>query len=430
MRYSLADDRRRSSPSVTGVEYSPQFAQVAGAADVMVVGQLRRCGSTSEPTRSRVCLPFNGLLPHLAAAAAPAAGLRPRARPARPRRRPARRASSSEVPVDVAVRFRSTRLDPDALSDARRRRRRPARRTPPRRRSTWPSTTRVFAHATAGATRPPSRRAHRRHPQGELDDHRPSPTAGTATAAAIAAADRGRRACCPRSPSRSSPASRSAGDDRGRRPRSPAGRRRRRLGGAPAGSPSWSATTWSTPSPRARRRPRPGRRRAARPRRRRRRRSAGSRRGGSPAVARRDRHRAGRVLHRRHAAPAADEVHRRRPARCPTGRARAAPPRRPRPTEPLRRPLPTPPPCGPRRGIELLHGVDMEVTVELGRTRMTVRDLLGTRARRRPRARPGRRQPRRPAGQRPADRPRRGRRHRRGLRPARHRDRRRRSAAG
>jgi flagellar motor switch protein FliN/FliY len=30
----------------------------------------------------------------------------------------------------------------------------------------------------------------------------------------------------------------------------------------------------------------------------------------------------------------------------------------------------------PPRGIEMLHGVDMEVTVELGRTRMTVRDLL------------------------------------------------------
>jgi len=30
----------------------------------------------------------------------------------------------------------------------------------------------------------------------------------------------------------------------------------------------------------------------------------------------------------------------------------------------------------PHRGIEMLHGVDMEVTVELGRTRMTVRDLL------------------------------------------------------
>ena len=31
---------------------------------------------------------------------------------------------------------------------------------------------------------------------------------------------------------------------------------------------------------------------------------------------------------------------------------------------------------GRRRGIEMLHGVDMEVTVELGRTRMTVRELL------------------------------------------------------
>jgi flagellar motor switch protein FliN/FliY len=31
---------------------------------------------------------------------------------------------------------------------------------------------------------------------------------------------------------------------------------------------------------------------------------------------------------------------------------------------------------GPRRGIEMLHGVDMELTVELGRTRMTVRELL------------------------------------------------------
>jgi len=30
----------------------------------------------------------------------------------------------------------------------------------------------------------------------------------------------------------------------------------------------------------------------------------------------------------------------------------------------------------PQRGLEMLHGVDMEVTVELGRTRMTVRDLL------------------------------------------------------
>lgn len=33
-------------------------------------------------------------------------------------------------------------------------------------------------------------------------------------------------------------------------------------------------------------------------------------------------------------------------------------------------------PAAPPRGLELLQGVDMEVTVELGRTRMTVRDLL------------------------------------------------------
>ena len=46
-------------------------------------------------------------------------------------------------------------------------------------------------------------------------------------------------------------------------------------------------------------------------------------------------------------------------------------------------PVPSPPVEGNvrsiatgRRGIEMLHGVEMEVTVELGRTRMAVRDLL------------------------------------------------------
>jgi flagellar motor switch protein FliN len=34
------------------------------------------------------------------------------------------------------------------------------------------------------------------------------------------------------------------------------------------------------------------------------------------------------------------------------------------------------PALGERRGIEMLHGVDMEVTVEIGRARMTVRELL------------------------------------------------------
>jgi flagellar motor switch protein FliN/FliY len=33
-------------------------------------------------------------------------------------------------------------------------------------------------------------------------------------------------------------------------------------------------------------------------------------------------------------------------------------------------------PAVPTRGVELLHGVAMEVTVELGRTRLSVRELL------------------------------------------------------
>jgi flagellar motor switch protein FliN/FliY len=44
----------------------------------------------------------------------------------------------------------------------------------------------------------------------------------------------------------------------------------------------------------------------------------------------------------------------------------AAPAQPPRPSQSL----------GKRQGIELLHGVVMDVTVELGRTRMSVRDLL------------------------------------------------------
>jgi flagellar motor switch protein FliN/FliY len=53
------------------------------------------------------------------------------------------------------------------------------------------------------------------------------------------------------------------------------------------------------------------------------------------------------------------------------------------PTEVAHAPAPVNPsaaqtvtPLPATRGIEMLHGVDMEVTVELGRTRMTVRDLL------------------------------------------------------
>ena len=113
MRYSLAAIVPLE-PTITGTEYSPQFAQVAGAADVMVVASFD-LRVDEHPYRMTICLPFSGLLPHLASAAAPA--------PASDRER-AKRAQAaellqtqfSEVPLEVAVRFRPTQLGPDALS--------------------------------------------------------------------------------------------------------------------------------------------------------------------------------------------------------------------------------------------------------------------------------------------------------------------------
>jgi len=116
MRYSLAAIVPLE-PAVTGTEYSPQFAQVAGAADVMVVAALD-LRIDERQHRMTVCLPFSGLLPHLATAAAPA--------PASERERLKRaeaaellRARFDTVPLDVAVRFRPTRLAPDELATIR-----------------------------------------------------------------------------------------------------------------------------------------------------------------------------------------------------------------------------------------------------------------------------------------------------------------------
>lgn len=116
MRYSLGGIVALV-PTLHGIEYSPQFAQVAGAADVMVVISMD-IRVDERPYRMTVCLPFSGLLPHLTAAAAPA--------PVSNRER-AQRVHASEllheqfqsVPVDVAVRFRPTRLDPATLGDLR-----------------------------------------------------------------------------------------------------------------------------------------------------------------------------------------------------------------------------------------------------------------------------------------------------------------------
>lgn len=113
MRYSLAAVIPLE-PAIIGTEYSPQFAQVAGTNDVMVVTafELRINERDHQMT---VCLPFTGLLPHLHEAANPG--------PVSERER-LQRAHAAEllaeqithVPVDVAVRFRPTRLAPGVLS--------------------------------------------------------------------------------------------------------------------------------------------------------------------------------------------------------------------------------------------------------------------------------------------------------------------------
>lgn len=113
MKYGLAD-LVDLTPTLVGAEYSPQFAQVAGAADVMVVAtfDLRIDERTIKMT---VCLPFSGLQPHLAKAAAPAP-VSDRERAQRDRSAELVQAQFAQVPVDVAVRFRSTLLDPGTLT--------------------------------------------------------------------------------------------------------------------------------------------------------------------------------------------------------------------------------------------------------------------------------------------------------------------------
>jgi flagellar motor switch protein FliM len=114
MRYSLAGIVALQ-PQVTKVEYSPQFAQAAGAADVMVVVTFAlKLGFSNH--RMTLCLPFSGLLPHLVNASAPT--------PASDRERAQRARDAAlleeqfhEVPVDVRVRFRNTRVAPHEISD-------------------------------------------------------------------------------------------------------------------------------------------------------------------------------------------------------------------------------------------------------------------------------------------------------------------------
>lgn len=114
MRYSMSSIAT-FEPTVRGVEYSPQFAQVAGASDVMVAASLE-LKINDRSFRMTLCMPFSGLLPHLVRAAAPS--------PVSDRERAQRERAAAElkdqfqrVPVDVAVRLRPTRLLPSDLAD-------------------------------------------------------------------------------------------------------------------------------------------------------------------------------------------------------------------------------------------------------------------------------------------------------------------------
>lgn len=113
MRYSL-DGIVVLDPTITGNEYSPQFAQAASAADVMVVVSLElRIGERAH--RMSICLPFSGLLPHLATASGSGA-VSDRERAQRAQSSQLLHEQFNRVPVSVSVRFRPIALDPEVLA--------------------------------------------------------------------------------------------------------------------------------------------------------------------------------------------------------------------------------------------------------------------------------------------------------------------------
>lgn len=116
MRYSLAPVVA-VDPAITGVEHSPRFAQVAGAADVMVVATFElRMGEAAHPIT--LCLPFSGVLPHLVAAVARAA-VSDREQAQRTLSAEQLHAQLQHVPMVVSVRLRPTTLTPEELGDLR-----------------------------------------------------------------------------------------------------------------------------------------------------------------------------------------------------------------------------------------------------------------------------------------------------------------------
>jgi flagellar motor switch protein FliM len=102
------------NPEIVGVEYSPQLAQVAAAADTMVVARMILQQGTVEHDVS-LCLSFNGLLPYMNSSASDVVTDRDRAQRAEASARLAD--GFQDVPIEVGVRFRATTADPVDLAD-------------------------------------------------------------------------------------------------------------------------------------------------------------------------------------------------------------------------------------------------------------------------------------------------------------------------
>ena len=101
-------------PNITGVEYSPQLAQVAGASDMMIVARFQLVMGVHEHPLS-LCISFPGLLPFLKVADS-AGNVSDRDRARRQDARTRLTAGLQEIPVDVSVRFRATGADPMELA--------------------------------------------------------------------------------------------------------------------------------------------------------------------------------------------------------------------------------------------------------------------------------------------------------------------------
>ena len=102
------------TPAVVGIEYNAQLAQAAAPGDAMIVASFDL--TIKERTHSvSFCMPFAGLHPVLAKAAAPSP-VSEREREQRTRAAELVDLRFRDVPVDAVVRFRPTRLGPDALT--------------------------------------------------------------------------------------------------------------------------------------------------------------------------------------------------------------------------------------------------------------------------------------------------------------------------